>query len=130
MFAKELKLFLRIKKELYGEYTKLIDQRWDKHLRKSIHAAAYWLNPVFQYDKSSFCQKPEIMNGVYDMIESKGTRKQTKYIDEIKLFRDRLESFGRELAIKSCKTTQPGMCFILFMYNLIDDLMLILYIEI
>ncbi|KAL0404286.1 UNVERIFIED_CONTAM: hypothetical protein Sradi_2069400 [Sesamum radiatum] len=47
------------KKRLYQQYVDIINARWDKMLRKSLHAAAYYLNPTFQYDKEFFCEKTE-----------------------------------------------------------------------
>ena len=35
-------------KRLYKPYTNIIKQRWDGQLRKSIHSAAYWLNPCLR----------------------------------------------------------------------------------
>ncbi|XP_012853841.1 PREDICTED: uncharacterized protein LOC105973363 [Erythranthe guttata] len=52
------------KKKLYKPYVDIIDSRWDRMLRKDLHATAYYLNPAFQYDKSTFCTEPEIMGGV------------------------------------------------------------------
>ncbi|XP_044460509.1 uncharacterized protein LOC123192118 [Mangifera indica] len=40
-------------------------------LRRGIHAAAYYLNPAFQYDRESFCTKPEVLQGFLDVVESK-----------------------------------------------------------
>ncbi|XP_065626362.1 uncharacterized protein LOC136066252 [Quercus suber] len=40
-----IKKIFRMKKHLYKPYTSIIKNRWDKHLRKDLHAAAYWLNP-------------------------------------------------------------------------------------
>ena len=37
-------------KRLYKPYTYIIKQRWNEQLHKSIHLAAYWLNPCFQYN--------------------------------------------------------------------------------
>ncbi|KAD3640236.1 hypothetical protein E3N88_29459 [Mikania micrantha] len=37
----------------YKQYIDIIDARWDKMLRRSLHSAAYWLNPVFQYDEDN-----------------------------------------------------------------------------
>ncbi|XP_030974102.1 uncharacterized protein LOC115994184 [Quercus lobata] len=53
-----IKKIFRMKKHLYKPYTSIIKNRWDKHLRKDLHAAAYWLNPPFQYDEENFCRKP------------------------------------------------------------------------
>lgn len=85
-------------------------ERWDHQLRKSIHAAAYWLNPGFQYDQNNFCQKPEVMVGLLEVIESKITgANKTELLDEPGIFCDREKGFGRELALANSKTTCPGM---------------------
>ncbi|XP_028057314.1 uncharacterized protein LOC114261278 [Camellia sinensis] len=94
-------------KRLYSPYTTIIKTRWDNQLRKNIHATAYWLNLAFQYDQASFCKKPEVMNNVLDVIETKATSSKTKLMNELRLFRDRQDSFGRELAITTSKKTQP-----------------------
>ncbi|XP_028126818.1 uncharacterized protein LOC114323418 [Camellia sinensis] len=94
-------------KRLYRPYTTIIKTRWDNQLQKNIHAAAYWLNPTFQYDKASFCKKPEAMNNVLDVIETKATSSKTKLMNELRLFRDRQDSSGKELAFTISKKTQP-----------------------
>ena len=33
---------------------------------------------------------------------------KNKVMNELKLYRERLESFGKELAYSSCETLQPG----------------------
>lgn len=66
---KGIKKLFRNNRGLYKPYTDIIKNRWDRMLRKSLHAAGYWLNPVFQYDQESFCTKPEVVAGVIDMIE-------------------------------------------------------------
>ncbi|KAK4387221.1 hypothetical protein Sango_2592700 [Sesamum angolense] len=45
---KAIKALFRNKKRLYQQYVDIINVRWDKMLRKSLHAAAYYLNPAFQ----------------------------------------------------------------------------------
>ncbi|XP_028089575.1 uncharacterized protein LOC114289927 [Camellia sinensis] len=104
---KGIKDIFKKNKRLYRPYTTIIKTRWDNQLRKNIHAAAYWLNPTFQYDQASFCQKPEVMNSVLDVIETKATSSKAKLMNELRLFRDRQDSFGRELAIITSKKTQP-----------------------
>ncbi|XP_028081336.1 uncharacterized protein LOC114282793 [Camellia sinensis] len=104
---KGIKDIFKRNKRLYRPYTTIIKTRWDDQLRNNIHAATYWLNPTFQYDQASFCKKPEVMNSVLDVIETKATSSKTKLMDELRLFRDRQDSFGRELAIITSKKTQP-----------------------
>ncbi|XP_023746145.1 uncharacterized protein LOC111894299 [Lactuca sativa] len=54
---KGIKKLFRNNRELYTPYTNIIKNRWDRMLRKSLHAGAYWLNPVFQYDQENFSKK-------------------------------------------------------------------------
>ena len=42
-----IKKIFQMRKHLYKPYTLIIKNRWDKHLCKDLHAAAYWLNPAF-----------------------------------------------------------------------------------
>ena len=44
---------------------------WDKHLRKDLHATAYWLYPAFQYDEKNFCRKLAVNMAVLDYIGKK-----------------------------------------------------------
>ena len=108
---KGIKKLFRNNKELYKPYTQIIKKRWDKMLRKSLHAAAYWLNPVFQYDQDSFCKKPEVVNGVTDMIErynKAGSACGLTIMAGLSKFREREDSFSRSLAFASRGTTRPG----------------------
>ncbi|RVW22033.1 hypothetical protein CK203_105179 [Vitis vinifera] len=74
-----IKKLFNYNKRLYKPYTEIIKQRWDQQLKKSIHSAS--LLKVLK-------GKLETMN-------------------EMKLFRDRLGSFGRELAYSSREVLQP-----------------------
>ena len=93
---------------LYKPYTKIIKQHWDQQLKKSIHSTAYWLNPCFQYDKENFCNKPTIIRGVMDVIDNKVLKDKLDTMNEMKLFLDRLGSFGRELVYFSHEVLQPS----------------------
>ncbi|GAV68882.1 LOW QUALITY PROTEIN: DUF659 domain-containing protein, partial [Cephalotus follicularis] len=97
-------LFNNKKKKWYKPYTNLLKLRWDRHLRKNLHAIAYFLNPVFMYD-SGRVEKMEIMQSMYDLFEKKSICKNGEVaMSEIKLFRERHESFGRDKAIKLSNT--------------------------
>ncbi|GAV74146.1 LOW QUALITY PROTEIN: DUF659 domain-containing protein/Dimer_Tnp_hAT domain-containing protein, partial [Cephalotus follicularis] len=102
------------KKKWYKPYTNLLKLRWDRHLRKNLHAVAYFLNPVFMYD-SGKVEKMEIMQSMYDLFEKKSIRKNGEAtMNEIKLFRERHGSFGRDIAIKLLNTMQPDEWWRLF----------------
>ncbi|RVW87671.1 hypothetical protein CK203_041218 [Vitis vinifera] len=66
-----IKKLFNYSERLYKPYTEIIKQRWDQQLKKSIHSAAYWLNPCFQYDQENFCNKPNVIGGVMDVIDQK-----------------------------------------------------------
>ena len=104
----EIKKLFKNNKRLYKPYTQIIKQHWDQQLRKNFHAAAYWLNPCFQYDHEIFWHKPSIIGAVMDVIDQKLGRGKHQAMHELRLFRDQLESFGREFAYSSHKLLQPG----------------------
>ncbi|XP_031250002.1 uncharacterized protein LOC116107835 [Pistacia vera] len=58
----EIKKLFKNKKSLYKPYTTIIKMRWDRMLRRDIHATAYYLNPAFKYDGDTFSKKPEVMS--------------------------------------------------------------------
>ncbi|XP_023751607.2 uncharacterized protein LOC111899961 [Lactuca sativa] len=110
-----VKELFKKKKELYKPYTNIIDRRWDRMLRKSIHCAAYWLNPVFQYDRENLCSKREIFQGVLDMVEKNFSG--SGIIDltmSLGKFRDSEGTFGRPSAIASRTSTRPDEWWKLF----------------
>jgi hypothetical protein len=106
------------KKRLYKPYTDIIKERWDKHLRLNIHASAYFFNPAFIYE-DGFCQKVEVMQGLFNLLEIKSIcDDETKAMAEIRMYRDREGSFGRQSACNTRKSLQPGehLNLIIFVY--------------
>ncbi|XP_024006640.1 uncharacterized protein LOC112083140 [Eutrema salsugineum] len=75
-----IKNMFQKKDVLYKPYTTIIDQRWDRMLRNDLHAATYYLNPAFMYEKNTFCENPEIPRGLLNLFE--------KQKDETKLFQE------------------------------------------
>ncbi|XP_052622250.1 uncharacterized protein LOC111876721 [Lactuca sativa] len=110
-----IKELFKKKKELYRPYTNIIDSCWDRMLRKSIYCAAYWLNPVFQYDHANLCKKNEVFQGVLEMVE-----KTFKGDDVLNItlnlgrFRDAEGTFGRSSAVASRNLTRPDEWWKLF----------------
>ncbi|XP_075658678.1 uncharacterized protein LOC142628467 [Castanea sativa] len=100
-----IKKIFRMRKHLYKPYTSVIKNRWDKHLHKDLHAAAYWLNPAFQYDEENFCQKPVVNMAVLEYIGKKYDGDQEKVIKETQYFRNRIGSFDRDLTLSTSKIT-------------------------
>ena len=103
-----IKKLFNYNERLYKPYTEIIKQCWDQQLKKSIHSAAYWLNPCFQYDQENFCNKPTVIGGVMNVIDQKFLKGKLDTMNEMKLFRDRLGSFGRDFAYSSREVLQPG----------------------
>ncbi|CAA7060169.1 unnamed protein product [Microthlaspi erraticum] len=52
-----VKKIFKKEKRLYKPYTRIIDSRWDKMLRRDIYAAAYFLNPAFLEREGSFSRE-------------------------------------------------------------------------
>ncbi|XP_050249173.1 uncharacterized protein LOC126696481 [Quercus robur] len=73
-----------------------------------IHAAAYWLNPAFQYDSSILNKRLETQLAVTDVIESKVSVGRLKLVEELRLFREREQTFGTQLTQELAKTSHPG----------------------
>ena len=83
-------------KRLYKPYIEIIKQIWHQQLNKNIHSIAYWLNSCFQYGQENFCNKPIVIGGVLDVVDQKVLKCKFDIMNEMKLFRDRLGSFGRD----------------------------------
>ena len=106
---KGVKELFKKKKELYKPYTDIIDRRWDRMLRKSIHCAAYWLNPAFQFDCENLCYKTEVFQGVLEMMEKSDSGRNTLDLTmSLGKFRDSEGTFGRSSAVASRTLTRPG----------------------
>ncbi|XP_075659224.1 uncharacterized protein LOC142629126 [Castanea sativa] len=102
------------KKRLWEPYVNIIKDRWDNQFYRDIHAAAYWLNPAFQYDSSTFNKRLETQSAMTDVIESKVSVGRLKLVEELRLFREREQTFGTQLAQESAKTSQPDEWWKLF----------------
>ncbi|KAK1434207.1 hypothetical protein QVD17_11126 [Tagetes erecta] len=110
---KDIEELFNQKTDLYKPYIDIIDARWDKMLRKGLHSAAYWLNPIFQYDEDNIIHKREAFGGVLDMIEQ-SSEDSIKLTSQLHKFRDRDGSFGRPLSFSSLKSTRPDEWWKLF----------------
>ncbi|GAU34631.1 hypothetical protein TSUD_394220 [Trifolium subterraneum] len=106
---KAIKNIFMNKKSLYKPYTRIIKQRWDKHLRQQLHAAAYVLNPTFYYDKENLSQKPEVMAEFLDVLTTQVDGNRTKFLNEANLYRGKVGEFGKQLALDSIKHIRPDM---------------------
>ena len=77
------------KRSLYKPYTRIIKQRWDKHLRQKLHDAAYVLNPSFFYDQNNMSQKSEVMAGFLHVLTSQVEGNQTEFLSATERYREK-----------------------------------------
>lgn len=105
---KAIKEMFRNRKPLYKKYTEIFKARWDKHLKRNLHATAYYLNPAVFYD-DSYKEKSRVVESVVEMLEVKAIcPNMAKAMEEMQAYRRREGSFGKESAMKLRKTMQPG----------------------
>ncbi|KAL6342681.1 hypothetical protein AAG906_013087 [Vitis piasezkii] len=97
---------------------------YHKHINWSL-CAAHCLNLIFKdigkmdhvAELENFCNKPTIIGGVMDVIDQKILKGKLETMNEMKLFCDRLGSFGRDLAYSSREVLQPDEWWRLHRYN-------------
>ena len=104
----ESKKNFKDRKRLWEPYVNIIKDRWDNKFYRDIHVTAYWLNPTFQYDSSTLNKRIETQFAVIDVIESKVSAGRLKLVEELRLFQEREQTFGTQLAQESAKTSQLG----------------------
>lgn len=69
-------------------YKDIIKAHWDKHLKRNLHAATYFLNPAFFYDEK-FCEKNKVVQSLRYLFEIKDFNVDlTKSLQEIRVYRD------------------------------------------
>ncbi|XP_057723675.1 uncharacterized protein LOC130939600 [Arachis stenosperma] len=103
-----IKTMFRNRKSAYTPYTSILKMRWDKHLKRDLHAAAYFLNPNYFYSEG-FVEKANILRSLLDLFDIETLCDDSvAAMQEIQLYRDRKGSFGRESAFKAIKRLEPG----------------------
>ena len=93
------------KKKFWEPYVNIIKDCCDTQFYRDIHAAAYWLDPVFQNDPSTLDKRLETQSTVTNVIESKVFNGRIKLVEELKLFREREQNFGTQLTLEIGKTS-------------------------
>ncbi|XP_059590340.1 uncharacterized protein LOC104882751 [Vitis vinifera] len=96
--------------EKYKEIFNIIDKRWEIQLHRPLHAAGYFLNPEFFYDKPEIEHDADIMSDLYKCILrlTRDPAKQEKVVAKVSLFTNAQGLFGNELAVRTRKTRAPG----------------------
>ncbi|XP_034695709.1 uncharacterized protein LOC117921866 [Vitis riparia] len=79
-------------------------------LHRPLHAAGYFLNPEFFYDKPEIEHDADIMSDLYKCILrlTRDPTKQEKVVAEVSLFINAQGLFGNELAVRTRKTRAPA----------------------
>ncbi|KAL6321979.1 hypothetical protein AAG906_035897 [Vitis piasezkii] len=87
---------------------KIIQDRWEKTLKHPLHAAAYFLNPRFQY-RREVGSDPELLQAVHDVFAKLDptTESLSQFGNELVLFRDAKRGFGDRAAIVARSTMVP-----------------------
>ena len=119
-------LFFAENWDRYGPIWDVIDRRWHNLLHRPIHAAAYFLNPAYQFSPH-FKVDNEVWSGLYDVVErmSPNSRVGTIVVREIELFKKAQgDLFAQELCKKNRTESMPGKN--LWFYILISNSITIL----
>ena len=97
-------------RDRYGPIWDDIDRQWHNLLHRPIHAAAYFLNPAYQFSPH-FKADDEVWSGLYDVVErmSPDSAVSTDIVHEIELFKKAQgDLFARELCKKNRTALMPG----------------------
>ncbi|KAK9003425.1 hypothetical protein V6N11_060989 [Hibiscus sabdariffa] len=95
----------------YQKYWDIIDRRWSRQLHNDLHSAGYYLNPQFLYGANSSNEVlSETMAGVRNVIQriEPSMNDQILAMNQLLLYRDKVDSFGTPLAQAAILKTNPG----------------------
>jgi len=90
----------------------IINNQWEGQLYRNLYAAAFWLNPRFQYDANIMDKHMSTISGLLDVLEKYAYGNlllQSKITSEMKLFRNAEHDFGRASAINNRTLISPGI---------------------
>ena len=59
----------------------IIDARWDRQLHSPLHAAGYFLNPQYFYDKARFNEDGEVGRGLMTCLERHFPDQEVQSVD-------------------------------------------------
>ncbi|XP_077219001.1 uncharacterized protein LOC143853151 [Tasmannia lanceolata] len=90
------------RKSDYNPIWRIIDQRWDRQLHSSLHAAGYFLNPALFFTPT-FSRHSEVTRGllacITRLVPDEGT--QDLITNQIEDYREAKGMFGMKLAIRN-----------------------------
>nr|XP_025653463.1 uncharacterized protein LOC112749428 [Arachis hypogaea] len=111
-----IKEMFKHRKSAYQPYTEIINSRCDKHLKKNLHAAAYFLNPDCFFSEN-YRESPDVMRALLDLVTlhcKVNNLDSVEAMKEIHIYRDRKESFDRPEVVLAAKKLQPDEWWRLF----------------
>ncbi|XP_072084695.1 uncharacterized protein [Arachis hypogaea] len=111
-----IKEMFKHRKTAYQPYTEIINSKWDKHLKKNLHAAAYFLNPDCFFSEN-YRESPDVMRALLNLVTlhcKVNNLDSVEAMKEIHLYRDRKERFDRPEAVPAAKKFQPDEWWRLF----------------
>ena len=88
----------------------IIDARWDMQLHSPLHAAGYFLNPQYFYDKRKFNEDGEVGRGLMTCIErcSPDPDIQSHVFSQLQDYRTPAKLFAYTSAIRERTKMLPG----------------------
>ncbi|XP_059660034.1 ATP-dependent RNA helicase DEAH13-like isoform X3 [Cornus florida] len=100
-------------KKCYEPIWKIINARWESQLHQPLHAAAYFLNPQFQYSPS-FHSDAEVKIGLYNCLQRMvpDSSERVKIDCQMDAFKSARGLFGIQNAILTRNKKSPGPLFI------------------
>jgi hypothetical protein len=103
-----IKAMFRNRKSSYKPYTGIIKTRWDKHLKRELHVAAYFFNPAFQYS-GDFNDKSRITEALINYLKlNLFVPTYSKPFKRCKHIVIGKRSFDKPSAVKVAANLQPG----------------------
>nr|XP_034891250.1 uncharacterized protein LOC118031061 [Populus alba] len=90
----------------------IINNRWDGQFYRNLYAAAFWLNPRFQYDANIMDKHMSTISALLDVLEKYAHGNlplQSKITSEMKFFRNAKHDFGRVSAKNNRTLMPPGI---------------------
>jgi len=89
----------------------IIDERWDRQLHSPLHAAGYFFNPAYFYDKTKFSEDGEVGRGLMTCIErmNPNPEVQTRIIAQLQDYRIPSKLFAYASAIRERTKMLPGI---------------------
>ncbi|KAK2664975.1 hypothetical protein Ddye_003549 [Dipteronia dyeriana] len=92
----------------YKEIWDIIDKRWEFQLHRHLHAAAYFMNPQFQYS-DDFSTHSELRSGLYQVMDKLIVDLEERELANIQLdaFVDKKGVFGYSIAQSTINKRSP-----------------------